>query len=80
MDSGITEAELVEELRKAFENAGPDDAMTVKELSASLGLSVASVRRLLAPAVEAGSLKVVRVRRKRWDGLVTTVSAVRRVT
>ena len=80
MESSITEAELVEELRRAFESAGPDDAMTVKELSAALGLGVESVRRLVAPAVEAGSLQVVRVRRKRWDGLATTISAVRLVT
>jgi len=79
MDSRITESELVEELRRALENAGPDDAMTTKELAVHLGISTGSVRAQLPAMIASGQYEVVRVMRKRWDGIVNRVSAIRRI-
>ena len=76
MDS-ITESELVEELRQALENAGPDDAMTTKELADTLGISAIAVRAQLPAMLASGQYEIVRVIRKRWDGIVTRVSAIR---
>ena len=76
MDS-ITESELVEELRRALENAGPDDAMTTKELAATLGISRDAVRAQLPAMLESGQFEMVRVMRKRWDGIANMVSAIR---
>jgi len=77
MDSRITESELVEELRRALENAGPDDAMTTKELADTLGISAIAVRAQLPAMLASGQYEIVRVIRKRWDGIVTRVSAIR---
>ena len=77
MDSRITESELVEELRRALENAGPDDAMTTKELAETLGISAEAIRAQLPAMIRSGQYEVVRVVRKRWDGIVTRVSAIR---
>ena len=76
MDS-ITESELVEELRRTLENAGPDDAMTTKELAEKLGISRDAVRAQLPGMLESGQFEMVRVTRKRWDGIVNRVSAIR---
>ena len=76
MDS-ITESELVDELRRALEHAGPDDAMTTKELAATLGISRDAVRAQLPAMLESGQFEMVRVVRKRWDGIVNRVSAIR---
>ena len=76
MDS-ITESELVDELRRALENAGPDDAMTTKELADTLGISAIAVRAQLPAMLASGQYEIVRVIRKRWDGIVTRVSAIR---
>jgi len=79
MDSSVTEAQLIEEVRAAFAsaNAGPEDGMTTGELADAMGTSPEKVRRALPGLIKSGKAEVCRVQRPRWDGILTTVSAIR---
>jgi predicted DNA-binding transcriptional regulator len=64
----LTEAEVLEELRRALEKQpSPDGAMTVKEIMRELSLSKESARALVGEQIEAGKMECVRVYRKGID-------------
>ena len=75
----ITEAELLEEIRAALGDPGPDDAYTTMEIAGLLGVSQNTARERIRPLVMSGRMKPVRVRRTRMDGVVQTTTAYRLV-
>lgn len=81
MDSSVTEAQLIEEIRAAFAGAemGPDDAMTAKELADIMGINVQRIRDQFRSLIDEGKLEMVRVRRPDWDGTMRTKNAVRMI-
>ena len=77
MDSSITEAELLAEIRAALDDPGPDDAYTTREIADLLGCSVEKARDRIRPLVRAGRIGVVKVPRPALDGRDIRVSAYR---
>lgn len=65
----VTQASLLEALRKALE-AAPDDsgAMTTEELAAEMRCNVPAVRGKLKALLAAGKAECVKVPRPRIDG------------
>ena len=76
--SAPTEAQLLEEVRRAFEASAPDDdAMTTTELAEAFDVSLETMRRRMRTLVKSGRFEVVRVWRPTWDGRMVTVPALR---
>ena len=76
----VTEQQLLEEVRKALEVfESEDDAMTTNELAASLDMNREVIRRKIPDMLASGQFEACRVYRKRWDGILTKVSAIRAV-
>lgn len=73
----ITEVELLEELRAALGNDGPEDAYTIREWAERLGVGHDTCRERLRPLVMAGQMEAVQIRRPRLDGIMQRVSAYR---
>jgi hypothetical protein len=73
----ITEAELLEELRAALGDPGPDDAYTSAEIAELLACSVETARTRIKPLILAGRMSPVKVQRRRMDGQMQRVSAYR---
>ena len=79
MQATITEAELLEEIRAALGDPGPDDAYTTQEIGRMLGLSQSTARERIRPLVESGRMVPVRVIRRCLDGRMQSVPAYRLV-
>ena len=73
----ITEVELLEELRAAAGDAGPEDAYTARDWAERLGVGVDTARERIRPLVVAGKMESVWIRRARMDGIMQRVSAYR---
>jgi len=75
MDGKITEAELLEELRTALGDPGPDDAYTANEIAELMGCSVELARKRIKLLIGQGKMKPTRAARPRMDGQVQKISA-----
>ena len=79
--AGVTEAELLQALQDALQqaltNPDADGALTVHELEDALGWDVAKVRKTLRTLKNGGHLKSVKVRRVAIDDSVRVVPAYR---
>ena len=66
-----TEAELLQHVQEALDAPPSEDgAMSVLELSDSLDISPAAVRKRLRKLIASGSVELVRVRRMSLHGIV----------
>jgi len=72
-----TEAQILDEIRAAFESRDPADAMTTRELATALGISAEAMRRKMPELIATGRFQVLKVRRPSWDGRMLPVPAVR---
>lgn len=75
----VTQADLLEALRKALEAAPAEDlgAMTAEAMAAAVGLNVKTLRAKLKPFVFSGQFECVRIRIQRIDGTYQLVPAYR---
>ena len=75
----VTQASLLEALRRALETAPADDggAMTTEELAKEMKVSVPTTRERLKVLIAAGKAECVRVRRSRIDGANQLTAAYR---
>ena len=73
----ISEVELLEELRAAVADDGPEDAFTAREWADRLGICVETTRDRIRPLIQAGKMEAVWIRRLRMDGIMQRVSAYR---
>lgn len=72
----ITESELLEQVRDALVLTETEDgAMTVLELAEALNISAAMVRVRLRNLLIDGAIELVRVRRRKMNGIVSTTVA-----
>jgi len=77
---GVTEAELLEQVQEALDAPPSEDgAMSVIELSDALDMTPSSVRGRLRKLIAAGSVELVRVRRRALHGIVSRRVAYRTV-
>ena len=75
-----TEAELLQHVQEALDTPPSEDgAMSVLELSDSLDISPAAVRKRLRKLIASGSVELVRVRRTAMHGIVARRMAYRTV-
>ena len=75
-----TEAELLQHVQEALDAPPSEDgAMSVIELSDSLDISPAAVRKRLRKLIASGSVELVRVRRTAMHGIVARRVAYRTV-
>ena len=77
MDRSISEVELLEELRAALGDDGPEDAYTSREWAERLGVGVDTARDRIRPLVLAGKMEAVWIRRPRMDGIMQRMGAYR---
>lgn len=73
----MNESQVLEELYRALQNPGPDDAMTRREISEALGLGAEAVRKRLRAAKKAGRLQACRVLRENLEGQMQSTPAYR---
>ena len=74
----VTQASLLEALRKALE-AAPDDsgAMTTEELARAMGCSIETMRKRLKGFLRSGAAECVKVQRECIDGRTQKTAAYR---
>lgn len=75
----ITAAEILAEIRRAAEAefADPDGAMLSTEWARAWGICPEQARRRIGQAITLGYMELVRVRRRRMNGVSASMSAYR---
>lgn len=69
--------QLLDWLKKAQRDLGPEDALTLREIRAACGWSYVRVRDTLMQLIEQGVVEVVRVSRPSLDGSFRRVPGYR---